>query len=103
MSKFLFLVVLSGCALFATNADALKVSVSPSVTFRSSNQTCYPCVRQVVTAPPVMEVRRYIDCYGRECFYEVPVYPCRRVVNSYYYPQSYYSQGTDFALQFRIN
>jgi hypothetical protein len=97
MSKFLFLIVLSTCALVTTNAEAFRVSVFPSFTFRSSNS--YPC-RQVVAPAPVMQVHSYIDCYGRQCFYEVPVYPYGRVVNSY--PQSCY-RGTDFQLQFRIN
>jgi hypothetical protein len=102
MNKIFFSLLLVGSALFTTNADALKVSVSPSVTFRSSNQTCYPCAQRVVTGAPVMEVRSFIDPYtGRRYYQEYPVYPAR-VVNYYYPPARYHSHGTDFQLQFRI-
>lgn len=96
MNKFI-LALLAGSAFFATNADALKVQVSPSVTFRSSNHACYPCVQRVVAAP-VMAVRPFIDPYtGYTYYYETPVY------TNYYYPvRHYHSHGTDFQLQFRV-
>lgn len=98
----MFLLVLVGGSLFASNADALRVSVNPSVTFRSSNRACYQCPQRVVTTTPVMEVRSYVDPRtGYEYFYEQPVYE-RRVVNYYYPPQYYRSTGTDFQLRFNF-
>ncbi len=94
----LFLILFAGCALFVTNADALRVQVNPSVTFRSSNQTCYPCAQRVIVAPPVMAVRPYVDPYtGYTYYYQTPVYQ-----QYYYQPQHYHSHGTDFQLQFRF-
>ena len=94
----IFLIMLASCGFIATQADALKVSVFPSFTFRSSNHASYP-VQRVVHEAPYMELRSYIDPYtGCEYFYEVPVYRTRVVT----YPQRCHSHATDFSLGFSI-
>ncbi len=100
MKKIFLTALVGSCAFFATPAEALKVQVLPSVTFRSSQQTCYPCPTRVVTRP-VTQVHHYYDPYtGQEYIYHCPGTTYHRVA----YPccQQYRTQGTDFQLQFRI-
>jgi hypothetical protein len=88
-------------ALFSPQkAEALKLKIEPSISFRQSfGQTYY------TPAPVYMRETAYVDYFVEDCpycqtvyYYESPGY--------YYYPAAYpvpmRSSGTDFQLNFKL-
>lgn len=104
MKKTLLTIMVFGTVLglFFTpsEAEALKVKLEPSITFRQSNRRSYHRPKRVVRQ--YQDVHYYHDPYTHYDNYYY--YPVTREYVEYYpsYRNRSYSRGTDFKLKFKF-
>lgn len=122
LKQTLLLLIFGSAALASTtipsHAEAVRLRVEPSITFRQSHTRMYPGPVAVPAPAPVhvvpgyrQPVRYVVDPYTNDLYPYIPPYESCGYIDyyspySYYYypayPTHYRTTGTDFGLKFKF-